>query len=58
MNMEKLFGTKLAWLLKATTKKKSQTKMESIRMLLAFVCFKNCKLFQMDIKNPFLNSYI
>ena len=27
-------------------------------MLLAFVCFKNFKLFQMDVKSAFLNGFI
>jgi hypothetical protein len=32
--------------------------MESICMLLAFACFKIFKLFQLDMKSTFLNSYI
>ena len=33
-------------------------RLESIRMLLAFACFKNFTLFQMDIKSAFLKGYI
>ena len=33
-------------------------RLEAIRMLLAFACFKNFKLYQMDVKSAFLNSYI
>ena len=33
-------------------------RLESIRMLLAFACFKNFKLFQMDVKSAFLNGFI
>ena len=33
-------------------------RLESIRMLLAFVCHKDFILFQMDVKNVFLNGYI
>ena len=36
----------------------SITRLEAIRMLLAFVCFKNFKLFQMDVKSVFLNRFI
>ena len=32
--------------------------LEAIRMLLAFACFKNFKLFQMDVKSAFLNGFI
>ena len=31
-------------------------RLEAIRMLLAFACFKNFKLFQMDVKSAFLNG--
>ena len=31
---------------------------EAIRMLLAFACFKNFALYQMDVKSAFLNSFI
>ena len=34
------------------------TRLEAIRMLLAFACFKNFKLFQMDIKSASLNRFI
>ena len=34
------------------------TRLESIRMFLAFACFKNFKLFQMDIRSVFLNDFI
>jgi hypothetical protein len=33
-------------------------RLEAIRMLLAFACFKNFKLFQMDVKSAFLNGFI
>lgn len=33
-------------------------RLEAIRMLLAFACFKNFKLYQMDVKSAFLNGYI
>ncbi|KAH9668310.1 Integrase catalytic domain-containing protein [Citrus sinensis] len=34
------------------------TRLESIRMLLAFACHKDFILFQMDVKSAFLNGYI
>ena len=34
------------------------TRLESIRMLLAFTCHKDFILFQMDVKSTFLNGYI
>ncbi|GMI84085.1 hypothetical protein HRI_002077800 [Hibiscus trionum] len=33
-------------------------RMEAIRMLLAFACYHNFKLFQMDVKSAFLNGFI
>ena len=33
-------------------------RLEAIPLLLAFACFKNFKLFQMDVKSAFLNGYI
>jgi hypothetical protein len=33
-------------------------RLESIRILLVFVCHANFTRFQMDIKNTFLNSFI
>ena len=30
--------------------------LEAIRMFLAFLCYKNFKLYQMDVKNVFLNG--
>ena len=33
-------------------------RLEAKRMLLAFACFKNFILFQMDIKSAFLNGFI
>ena len=33
-------------------------RLEAIKLLLAYVCFINFKLFQMDVKSIFLNSYI
>ena len=33
-------------------------RLESIRMLLAFSCYKDFKLYQMDVKSAFLNGYI
>ena len=33
-------------------------RLEVIRMLLAFTCFKDFKLYQMDVKSAFLNGYI
>ena len=33
-------------------------RMEAIRMLLAFACYNNFKLFQMDVKSAFLNGFI
>ena len=33
-------------------------KIEAIRLLLAFVCHMDFKLFQMDVKSAFLNSFI
>ena len=33
-------------------------RLEGIRMLLAFACIKNIKLFQMDVKSAFLNGFI
>ena len=32
--------------------------MEAIRILLAYVCAHNIKLYQMDVKSAFLNGYI
>jgi len=34
------------------------TRLEAIRMLLAFACYKDFKLFQMDVKSAFLNGLI
>lgn len=34
------------------------SRLEAIRMLLAFTCYKNFKLYQTDIKSAFLNGYI
>ena len=33
-------------------------KLEAIRLLLAYACFMNFKLYQMDVKSTFLNGYI
>ena len=33
-------------------------RLEAIRMLLAFACYKNFILYQMDVKNAFLNGFI
>ncbi|WJZ81293.1 hypothetical protein VitviT2T_001142 [Vitis vinifera] len=33
-------------------------RLEAIRMLLAFACFKDFVLYQMDVKNAFLNGFI
>ena len=33
-------------------------RLESIRMLLAFACYKNFMLYQMDVKSAFLNGFI
>ena len=33
-------------------------RLESIRMLLAFACYKDFKLFQMDVKSAFLNGFL
>ena len=33
-------------------------RMEAIKILLAYVCHKQIKLFQMDIKSAFLNRFI
>ena len=33
-------------------------KLEAIRIMCAYVCYKNLKLFQMDVKIAFLNGYI
>ena len=33
-------------------------RLESMKMLLAFACYKNFILYQMDIKSVFLNGYI
>ena len=33
-------------------------RLEAIRLLLAFVCHMNFKLFQMDVKRAFLNNFI
>ena len=33
-------------------------RLEAIRMTLAFTSFKDFKLFQMDVKNAFLNNFI
>ena len=32
-------------------------RLKAIRMLLAFACYKDFKLFQMDVKSVFLNGY-
>lgn len=34
------------------------TRLESMRMLLAFAYFRNFKLFQMNVKSAFLNGYL
>jgi hypothetical protein len=34
------------------------TRLEAIKILLAFVAFKRFKLYQMDVKNAFLNGVI
>ena len=34
------------------------SRIEAIRLLLAFACHMNFKLFQMDVKNAFLNGFI
>ncbi|XP_042953597.1 uncharacterized protein LOC122290115, partial [Carya illinoinensis] len=36
----------------------SQARLEAIRMLLAYACYKDFKLFQMDVKSAFLNGFI
>lgn len=33
-------------------------RLEAIRLLLAFACYKNFRLFQMDVKSTFLNGFI
>ena len=33
-------------------------RLESIRMLLAYACYKDFILYQMDVKSSFLNGYI
>lgn len=33
-------------------------RLEAIRLLLAYACYKDFKLFQMDVKSAFLNGYI
>lgn len=33
-------------------------RLEAIRLLLAFACYKNFRLFQMDVKSAFLNGFI
>ena len=33
-------------------------RLESIRLLLAFACYMDFKLFQMDVKSVFLNGFI
>ena len=33
-------------------------RLEAIHMLLAFSCFMNFKLYQMDVKSAFLNGFI
>ena len=33
-------------------------RLEAIRMLLAFACFKDFKLYQLDFKSVFINGYI
>lgn len=33
-------------------------RLEAIRLFLAYVCFQNFKLFQMDVKSSFLNGHI
>ena len=33
-------------------------RLEAIRMLLAFACFKDFVLYQMDVKSAFLNGFI
>ena len=33
-------------------------RLEAIRMLIAFACYKDFKLFQMDVKSAFLNGYL
>ena len=33
-------------------------RLEAIRLLLAYACFMNFKLFQMDVKSAFLSGYI
>jgi hypothetical protein len=31
-------------------------RLEAIRMFLEFACFRNFKIYQMDVKSPFLNG--
>ena len=33
-------------------------RLEAIRIMYAYACYKNFKLFQMDVKSAFLNGYI
>ncbi|KAL0544293.1 hypothetical protein IC582_019406 [Cucumis melo] len=33
-------------------------RLEAIRLLLSYACFRRFKLFQMDVKSPFLNGYL
>jgi hypothetical protein len=66
MNMVWLHGTRLGWWLKASRKSKVRTlvmygpaaRLESIRILLAFVTHHDFKLYQMDVKTSFLNGPI
>ena len=36
----------------------SVARLQAIRMLLAFACFREFKLYQMDVKSAFLNGFI
>jgi hypothetical protein len=66
MKMERLQGTKLDWYVKDMQRlKKSTLKrhfpvsiMEEIRLLFAYACSKNIKVYQMDIKSTFMNGEI
>jgi hypothetical protein len=64
MKMDRLPGTNLDWYVKDTQVEgidfeetfSPVSRMEAIRLILAYACSKNIKVYQMDVKSTFLNG--